>query len=148
MKKSEKSGLDFEIDKITKSIENVVTGDSFQTEISLLGYDELDFVSPEKGWLFDWKQELDSPQKEVYKLTITHNPEIIQGIVSLEIKTDHIFMHLLESAPFNIGKKKMYIGVAGSLVAYACKRSFQLGFDGFVSFVAKSALIEHYKESL
>ena len=57
-------------------------------------------------------------------------------------------MHLLESAPFNMGKKKMYAGVAGNLVAYACKRSFQLGFDGFVSFVAKSALIEHYKESL
>jgi hypothetical protein len=31
MKKVAKTGLDFIIDKLTKSIENVVTGDSFAT---------------------------------------------------------------------------------------------------------------------
>jgi hypothetical protein len=38
--------------------------------------------------------------------------------------------------------------VAGNLVAYACKLSFQLGFEGFVSFTAKTKLIKHYEESL
>ena len=59
-----------------------------------------------------------------------NNQNIIQGLVSLEIKPDHIYMHLLESAPFNIGKNKLYEGAAGNLVAYACKVSFQKGFEG------------------
>ncbi len=57
-------------------------------------------------------------------------------------------MNLLESAPFNIGKQKIYEGVAGNLVAYACKVSFQKGYDGYVAFIAKSKLIEHYEKAL
>jgi hypothetical protein len=55
---------------------------------------------------------------------------------------------LLESSPFNIGKNKVYEGVAGNLVAYACKLSFQKGFEGFVGFTAKTKLIEHYEKTL
>lgn len=57
-------------------------------------------------------------------------------------------MDLLENASFNLGKNKLYEGVAGNLVAYACKISFQKGFDGYVSFTAKTNLIEHYQKSL
>ncbi|MFZ4799942.1 MAG: hypothetical protein ACOYMA_20800 [Bacteroidia bacterium] len=57
-------------------------------------------------------------------------------------------MNLLESAPFNIGKDKLYEGVAGNLVAYACKLSFQYGFEGFVAFTSKTQLISHYEETL
>ena len=35
MEYSEETGLDFIIDKLTNSIENVITGDSFATEISI-----------------------------------------------------------------------------------------------------------------
>lgn len=62
---------------------------------------------------------------EVYKLTIVGNPDVIQGVLSIRKEADHIFMNLLESAPFNIGRQKLYEGVAGNLVAYACKLSFQ-----------------------
>ena len=34
-------------------------------------------------------------------------------------------MNLVESAPFNIGNNKLYEGVAGNLVAYACKVRFK-----------------------
>ena len=57
-------------------------------------------------------------------------------------------MHLVESSPFNKGKTKVYDGVPGNLVAYACKLSFQRGHDGNVSFVSKTQLIEHYEKSL
>lgn len=57
-------------------------------------------------------------------------------------------MNLLENAPFNIGQNKLYEGVAGNLVAYACKLSFQYGFEGFVAFTAKTKLVKHYEESL
>ena len=57
-------------------------------------------------------------------------------------------MHLVESAPFNKGKNKMYAGVPGNLVAFACKLSFQRGHDGNVAFISKTQLIEHYIKSL
>ena len=68
--------------------------------------------------------------------------------MSLEDKQDHIFMHLIESAIFNKGKNKIYFGVPGNLVAFACKISVDKGYEGFLAFDAKSALIKHYKESL
>ncbi len=40
------------------------------------------------------------------------------------------------------------MGVAGNLVAFACKLSFESGFDGYVAFTAKTELIEHYKQTL
>lgn len=140
--------LDFKVDKLTRSIENVATGDSFPTEISHLLRGDLKLVTRNNGWLFDWKKELASPKKEVYKLTIQGNPDIIQGLVSLSIEPDHIYMHLIESAPFNKGKTKVYLGVPGNLVAYACRLSFQRGLEGFVSFHAKTKLIDHYIKTL
>jgi hypothetical protein len=81
-------------------------------------------------------------------LTIVNNLDIIQRLTSLTIKTDHIYMNLIESAPFNLGRNKIYEGVGGNLVAFACKVSFQTGFDGFVSFTAKTKLIKHYEKTL
>ncbi len=133
MKKRKEIGLDFEIDKLTNSIENVKSGDSFQTEISMLTIIDLKTVTKKNDWQFNWAKEYKFVNKEVYKLTIINNLNIIQGIISLEVKTDHVYMHLIESAPFNIGKEKTYLGVPGNLVAFACKLSFQRGGDGYVS---------------
>lgn len=138
----------FIIDKLTDSILNTISGDSFQTEVSRMTSNDLKTVTKKNGWNFDWKSEFNDLQKEVYKLTIINNSTIIQGLLSLTIEQDHIYMNLLESSPFNIGKNKLYEGVAGNLVAFACKVSFQKGYDGFVAFTAKTNLIKHYEESL
>ncbi|MEO6453332.1 MAG: hypothetical protein ABIN97_04635 [Ginsengibacter sp.] len=148
MKKGRINFLDFEIDRLTRSIENVITGDRFPTDISHLLKADLKQVSSKHEWLFNWKSELNTPDREVYKLTIQGNPNVIQGLVSLSIDIDHIYMHLIESAPFNKGRTKVYLGVPGNLVAYACRLSFQKGFDGFVSFHSKTKLIDHYKKAL
>ncbi len=148
MAKSKKYLLDFEVDKLTNSIENTFTGDSFQTDIIRLSKHDLKLISSEKGWLFDWKFEHAQNDRDVYKLTIQNNPTIIQGLISFTIKADHVYMNLLESASFNKGKNKIYNGVAGNLVAYACKVSFQHGNDGFVSFTSKTQLISHYEKTL
>ena len=141
MKKARINFLDFEVDRLTRSIENVATGDSFATEVSHLIKADLKQITKKNGWLFNWKSEFDAPEREVYKLTIQGNPDVFQGLVSLSIDVDHIYMHLIESAPFNLGKKKVYLGVPGNLVAYACRLSFQKGFEGFVSFHSKTQLI-------
>jgi hypothetical protein len=57
-------------------------------------------------------------------------------------------MHLIESAPFNVGKNKVYLGVPGNLIAFACKLSFQRGGEGYVCFLSKTKLIEHYTDAL
>ena len=148
MKDNLEIGLDFIIDKLTNSIENIVTGDSFATEISLLTFSDLKTLTKRNGWLFNWKEEFILPERDIYKLTIVNNSTIIQGLVSLEIKSDHVYMHLVESAPFNKGSQKVYSGVPGNLVAFACKLSFQRGHDGNVSFISKSQLVEHYIKTL
>lgn len=145
--KDRKNYIDIEIDKLTNSIENITTGDSFPTEISLLSRVELRAIINKK-WMFDWDYEFKQPDRDVYKLTIINNSNIIQGLVSLAVKEDHVYMHLIENAQFNKGETKVYAGVAGNLIAFACKLSFQRGCEGYVSFVAKTKLIEHYTQML
>ena len=148
MKKRKKIELDFEIDFLTNSIRNTVSGDGFRTEVLRLTKADLKQITKKNGWNFNWKTELDDNSKEVYKLTIVDNPNIVQGLISFTINADHVYMDLLENVPFNLGRDKLYEGVAGNLVAYACKISFQQGFSGYVSFTAKTRLIEHYQRTL
>lgn len=61
---------------------------------------------------------------------------------------DHFYLHLVESALFNLGRKKLYQGVPGNLFAFACKVSWDKGYEGFVAFQSKTKLIEHYEVAL
>ena len=140
--------LDFEIDKITESIENAQTGETFDTLVLPLAKTDLEQVTRKNGWLFDWKQEISEPEKQVYKLITEQEPQTIQGLVSFENKKDHVFMYLIESSPCNIGKGKQYLGVCGNLTAFGCKMSKDYGFDGVIVFEPKTALIPHYEKTL
>jgi hypothetical protein len=142
-----KKEINIEIDQLTNSIENSVTGEVFDTQVVQLNKSDKKNINPAE-WLFDWETELDLKNREGYKLTTVNNPKIIHGMLCLEDKNDHIFIHLVESANFNKGTNKMYLGVAGNLFAFACKLSFEKGYEGYVAFDSKSALIEHYKKKL
>lgn len=146
--KKDLQNIDIEIDKLTNSIENVITGDCFKTEIIHISEFDLKEISKKNKWLFNWKSEFKSPDRDMYKLVISGNESIIQGLISLTEKQDHVYVHLIESAPFNMGKNKVYVGVPGNLFAFACKVSFHRGFDGYVAFTAKTQLIEHYTKTL
>ena len=135
------------IDKLTRSIENAQTGESFPTEVRPLSAAVAKKLAV-KGWVFNWVREAATPGRQVYQLNTIDNSAIIQGLISLETKPDHVFMHLVESANFNKGSNKVYLGVLGNLVAFACRWSFQLGYEGFVSFESKSVLKAHYKQAL
>lgn len=147
MKKRLSRHIDLEIDKLTNSVENSLTGEVFDTEITRFSKADLNTIK-KSDWVFDWKLESRASKNEVYKLSTANNPTIIQGLLSIEDKEDHIFMHLIESAKFNKGKDKIYLGVPGNLVAFACKVSLEKGYDGYVAFDSKTVLIEHYKETL
>ena len=140
--------IDIEIDRSTNSIINTISDDSFQTEVLPVTKDDIKGVTKKVGWKFNWKAEAKLAYRKVYKLTIEGNPTVIQGLLSTSDYDDHIFMHLIESAPYNFGKPKLYEGVPGNLVAYAYRESVEKGHEGFVAFVSKTKLMRHYEESL
>lgn len=140
--------LDFEVDKLTNSIEVIASGNSLPTLVIPLEKRELKVISSKTGWLFDWKSEFRASGTEVYKLIVRNEPSIIHGLVALRLNKDHVLMTLLESAPFNRGSNKIFAGVPGNLVAFACNRSYQQGYEGYVVFLSKTRLIEHYTKTL
>jgi hypothetical protein len=140
----QKKHVDIEIDKLTNSIENVITREVFQTEFSKVTSKEIN----KKDWLFDWHKELKDKSSEVYKMTTVENKNIIQGLISLSVDEEFVFVNLVENAKFNRGKKKVYIGVGGNLFAFACLKSKEFGFDGCISFLSKTSLFEYYNKSL
>lgn len=147
MNQENSAPLQFKIDKLTNSIENSITKEVFETDvIRILANEKL--ALKKTNWQFNWESEINTVENEVYKLVTTNNQNIIQGLVSVVNKGDHIFLSLIENAKFNKGSKKIYKGVAGNLVAFCCKYSFENGYNGIVSFIAKTKLIQHYKLTL
>jgi hypothetical protein len=136
------------IDALTNSIVNTISGDSFPTEVYPLATSDIKLVSTKKGWIFNWSSERKLSTRKVFKLTIRNNPDIIQGLVSISDNDSHYYLHLIESAPFNLGKNKLYEGVPGNLFAFTCRTSWDTGYEGFVAFASKTRLIEHYEKSL
>jgi hypothetical protein len=140
--------LDFEIEKLTHSLENALTGKVLATDVVLFSKSDLKNSTKQNGWKFNWKAEFSATGRQVFKLVLQQQPETIQGLVSFSVQSDHVFMDLIETAPHNFGKGKQYLGVAGNLVAYGCTLAVQYGFDGFLAFDSKTKLIEHYKKGL
>lgn len=56
MKKAVINYLDFDVNKLTRSIENAVSGDSFQTDISNYLKADTKQTSKKNGWLFEKKK--------------------------------------------------------------------------------------------
>ncbi|MVN79267.1 hypothetical protein GO988_23285 [Hymenobacter sp. HMF4947] len=135
------------IDKLTHSIELAATGEFYATVLTRLSGTQRRQLQ-KKDWLFNWSRELDTARRQVYKLTTVAEPVLIQGLISLEVDTDHVFVYLVESAAFNKGAQRQYLGVAGNLFAWACRLSFEQGYEGFVAFEAKTALLTHYQQAL
>ncbi len=103
MKKEKLIHLNIEIDELTTSIENVLTGEIFQTDIvKLTSKENHQFKRME--WEFNWSDEFKNENATVYKLTTINNPTIIQGLISFTDNSDHIFIRLIENAKFNKGK--------------------------------------------
>jgi hypothetical protein len=140
--------LSFEIDKLTRSLEDATTGDILLSEVLSLKRADLKLISKKSGWKFNWEKEFSNPNRQTYKLILKNQSEVIQGLISFTIEIDHIFMDLIETAPHNYGQSKKYYGVMGNLVAFGCKLSFEKGFEGCMAFIAKTKLIPHYEKEL
>ncbi|QHW33882.1 hypothetical protein GZH47_25865 [Paenibacillus rhizovicinus] len=86
---------------------------------------------------FDWTIYYNYPQVLVFKMMIIGN-DAIQGAIALENKEDHVYVHLIESAPHN-RSDKVFEFIGEHLLAYACQLSMRFGHDGYVVLQSKSA---------
>lgn len=104
-----------------------------------------EFVSITKArYFFNWKTE-----NEVFKIYIKGTQDIL-GLVSLIVHEEEkrIEINLLAVSIENRGKNKVFEGIAGNLIAWACREAVKkFGEDACISLVPKTGLIKHYKNA-
>ncbi len=103
----------------------------------------------EDGWQFDWRNLALTAGAIFYRLTLQATPDVLEGVIMLTlINKEMLYMNNLEVAPHNYGTDGKFDGVAGSLIALACLKSFEIGtgaYTGYLSFDSKTELIELYQ---
>ena len=93
-------------------------------EIQLLEKKEIPLKKD--GWNFNWRQLFKVEGSRIYKIALEETPNKIEGVLMLTLFNDEmLFMNNIEVAPHNLGKGKKYNNVAGCLLAFACKESFE-----------------------
>lgn len=103
-------------------------------------------------WKFDWSDQ-DLQDCSIYALYVDGS-SITQGLIACrEYKNKgntlgYIEVALAESNPKNVGENGRYKGVGAHLFSIASKLSFDLGYEGYVMFISKTDLVEHYIKTL
>jgi hypothetical protein len=140
--------LDIVIDHLTNSIREVQTGKIHETEIYLATKADIKLATKKSKWHFPWSSEFVKKDRNVFKLILRDQPDILQGLISISDMGDHMYVYLAESAPINFGDEKLHEGVGGNLFSFACKASWDAGYDGIIAFKSKSKLLIHYQQVL
>lgn len=100
------------------------------------------------GWNFNWRELFKIEGAELFKISLMESPNLIEGVLMLTMFNEEmLMMNNIELAPHNIGKNKKYDNIAGCLLAFACRESFEKGkghYHGFLSFDSKTELIDLY----
>lgn len=102
-------------------------------------------ITTEVDYHFDWQLEKGN---DVYKLKFSNDDEIL-GLMSLKVVPQEMRIEivLLASSVRNTGKNKEYDGIAGNLIAFACREAVKLfDIDGCVSLHPKTEIRKHYIE--
>ena len=74
MKQKKNELVDIEIDKLTNSIENTVSGDIFDTAIIQLSVKDGSRINKTE-WRFNWKEQLKLTDRGIYKLCYRTQPK-------------------------------------------------------------------------
>ena len=67
MKRKSEIEADFEIDMLTNSIENTISSEIFDTEVTPIYHKDKRQIK-KSGWVFEWHKEFKDPANEIYKL--------------------------------------------------------------------------------
>lgn len=93
----------------------------------------------ELGYEFDWTSKSSDKSQTVAMLTDGN----VAGLVEFERQPQNLLNYLFL---IEVAKDYRGTGVAGMLLAYVARDSLQQGFEGFVLFESKTALIGYYIE--
>jgi hypothetical protein len=116
-----------------------------QKRVSVRALDPADFRKIKKHqYFFNWK----SAAKEaiVYKLTLNGEEGILGLIALVDVPSEfRIEIKLLATSIENTGKSKIYEGIAGCLISFACREAVtKYGELAAVSLLPKTELKHHY----
>lgn len=95
------------------------------------------------GWRFNFNKHIKKKGFETYVLVSEETSDKIEGCLTFEMKEKvEPYMAYVEVAPHNRGEVKEYENVAGCLIAFACRLSFDRGEDEFEGYLAFDVLEE------
>lgn len=147
--------IDIEIDEITPCLKDSTNNTYIDTHYEIIKpISEKDAMLMKKyeKWRFNWSDK-DLCDCTIYALYV-EDSGLTQGLIACrEYKgrgnvDGYIEVALAEANPKNVGKTGRYKGVGAHLFSIASRLSFDLGYEGYVTFVSKSDLVEHYIEAL
>jgi hypothetical protein len=95
-----------------------------------------------KNFWFSWRQE---KHLTVYKLLLEESDEIL-GVMSVDFihRESRVHINLLATSRANVGVNKKYSGIAGCLIAYACRQAMVRYAEPCVSLIPKTTLKSYY----
>ncbi|MES2774871.1 MAG: hypothetical protein V4722_11840 [Bacteroidota bacterium] len=127
--------------KILNAITLNVTGNKYNAVAAECSKAEL--LKHKSYFGFDFVKLI--PAFTVYKLHLEDEPNIIQGLFSFRISTGFLQCENMEINKMNKHGKAIYSGVGKLMIALCCKISHDLGFGGYISFLAKNRLFNYYR---
>ncbi|MGO4695474.1 hypothetical protein AB4Z50_14475 [Paenibacillus sp. 2TAB26] len=92
-----------------------------------------------------WLTEVKNKSRSVYKLVDSSGT--ILGGISITDEGDHVFIHLVESAPNmrnGVIPPRYYVNVPRLLIGFAGKESVDLGYDGFLALTPKTNMRNYF----
>ena len=126
-------------------IQDVKTGEKIEVTIERVSAKDFATIKKDSNFNFNWNKYKNG---EVYKLRVV-NKDKISGLMCIidhtEAETNAIEIELLEVGEENVGNKKQYDRIAGTLIAFACRESIKRGHDGYFFLTPKTKLINHYQ---
>lgn len=128
-------------------LKNTRTGRYKKARVSQLEFGDQQKIIKSEQYKFDWKLERRN-QYDLYKIYLLDEEDEILGLLSLKDVKEELRIHinLIEISITNVGRNKKYDRIAGCLLAFAAQLAFNKSYDGFVSLIPKTELIDHYCE--
>lgn len=124
-------------------ITHIATGEKRKVVINSVKPEDFKVLT-KKRYFFSWKLLKD--KFDIYKLEIIGELDIL-GLVALKDVPEEYRIHveLLAVSSENMGNNKLFSGIAGALLGYACRKSLYKSDDlACVSLLPKTELREHY----
>ena len=118
-----------------------------RVEVEIVPATSAEMPLKKDGWNFNWRQLFKERNTRTFVLRTKEKSLNVEGVLQLRVENDMLIMDVVEIAPHNFGSKnKMFDYVAGCLIAFACRESFQIlgNYQGFLTFKPKTDLIDLY----